>query len=145
MTDTAGPHFILSGQRNGTSPDNQGRDSRYWSSLAYTSATLAYILGFYGTNSAVGPANGSYKSVGFSLRCLAQKSSTHSYKRRNNYLKILPSPLATPPENSNHSTPNIQPMIKCVSIQWGWCWVGVILGVMAPQGFKKHMVVTGLF
>ena len=72
MTDTAGPQFILSGGRGGTSPFDQGTLGRYWSSLAYADATFAYSLGLRGTNSTVYPANNSYKLYGFSLRCLAQ-------------------------------------------------------------------------
>jgi len=70
MTDTAGPHFVLGGLRGGTSPYYQGTYGGYWSSTAWTSATLAYRLGLDGTNSAVGPAGNDSKLYGFSLRCL---------------------------------------------------------------------------
>ena len=76
MTNTAGPHFILSGNRSGASPYYQGTRGRYWSSSAYTSATYAYGLYLNGTNSTVDPANNSYKRAGFSLRCLAKKGIT---------------------------------------------------------------------
>ena len=72
MTNTAGPHFILSGYRNGTSPYGQGTYGYYWSSSAYTSATNAYGLGLNGSNSTVNPAYNRDKRYGFSLRCLAQ-------------------------------------------------------------------------
>ncbi len=75
MTNTAGPHFILSGDRYGTSPYAQDTKGYYWSSLAYTSATSAYYLYLGGTDSTVGPAGYGYKHFGFSLRCLAQNQT----------------------------------------------------------------------
>jgi len=71
MTDTAGPQFVLSGNRNDTSPGYQGTDGGYWSSAAYTSAILAYSLNLSGTNSAVYPVLRYGKYLGFTLRCLA--------------------------------------------------------------------------
>ena len=72
MQDSAGPHFILSGARFGTSPSVQGTEAFYWSSSADTSATVAYGLRLDGTYSTVTPALSYYKRHGFTLRCLAQ-------------------------------------------------------------------------
>ena len=72
MTDTAGPQFILSGDRDGTSPLLQGTHGYYFSSSAWTGATYAYLLYLYGPNSAVYPASRDVKRIGLSLRCLAQ-------------------------------------------------------------------------
>ncbi len=135
MTNTAGPQFVLGGVR-GTSPSGQGTYGYYWSSSAWTSATRAYRLLLNGANSTVRPADSGYKSNGIALRCLGKKGIIT--------LKILPSPPATPPENSNHSTTNIQPMIKCVSIQWGWCWEGITIGTMVFFSNKVRMDITGL-
>ena len=71
MTDTAGPHFILSGLRRDTSPVSQGTYGLYWSSFAWTSTTRAYDLALVGDNSRVIPADDSSKRDGFTLRCLA--------------------------------------------------------------------------
>ena len=72
MQDSAGPHFILSGYRDGISLYLQSTYGFYWSSSAHTSATNAYNLRLGGTPSSVTPANFSSERGGFSLRCLAQ-------------------------------------------------------------------------
>ena len=76
MQDSAGPHFILDGARNGTRPEYQGTYGYSWSSSADTSATDAYVLYLYGTTSTVYPALNVYKYKGRTLRCLAKKGIT---------------------------------------------------------------------
>ena len=71
MTNSAGPEFVLSGLRYSTSMYYQGTYGYYWSSTAYSSATVAYLLSL-GSSGAVNPANYYYEYGGFSLRCLAE-------------------------------------------------------------------------
>ena len=73
MTDTAGPQFVISGRRGGTSPIYQGTLGLYWSSSASTSATRAYSLYLYDLGSAVNPADNLDERYGYSLRCLGKK------------------------------------------------------------------------
>ena len=59
--------FPASGYYIGTSLYGRGSDGVYWSS-SYLSATNAYNLGFGSSN--VGPANGSYRRLGFPARAV---------------------------------------------------------------------------
>ena len=69
MKDTGGPHFVLSGYRDGSSTFGQGSDGNYWSSTAINN-NYAYYL--YLGSSSVYPADLYSKYFGFSVRCVAK-------------------------------------------------------------------------
>ena len=77
LTDSTGPNLVsTSGWRNGASMYNQDTYGFYWSSTAFSPATEAYAL-YLNNSSTVGPAFGTRKQYGFSLRCLARRRHTH--------------------------------------------------------------------
>ena len=60
--------FVLSGNRNGGSTNNQGSNGNYWSSVANNNNN-AYNLNLNSSN--VNPQNNNNKWNGFSVRCVA--------------------------------------------------------------------------
>ncbi|MBQ3305909.1 hypothetical protein IJH02_00520 [Candidatus Saccharibacteria bacterium] len=62
------PAFVLSGNRNGSSTNNQGSNGNYWSSTA-NSSTNAYNLNL--NSSSVNPQNNNNKYNGLTVRCVA--------------------------------------------------------------------------
>ena len=76
MTNSAGPEFVLGGNRgdstSGTIMNGQGGGGSCWSTNAGPSNDLAYRLALYAASQEVRPAHlDIYKLSAISLRCLA--------------------------------------------------------------------------
>ena len=78
MTNSAGPEFVLSGGRVGTSMLNQAWSGDYWSSFAVSATANAYNLRVTSSGN-VYPVDTTSKDRGLPLRCLAPPTPSTNY------------------------------------------------------------------